>query len=108
MIPGITQFVMGGRDMHGFHLYDLFVDGSITESKDYVSSGSGSITAYGVLETLYKKNLSVEDGVKLALKALNAALQRDSASGSGYDIITITDKGITQVMAEEIDTRFGA
>lgn len=105
MIPGITQFLMGGKDMYGFHLYDIFVDGSITESIDYVSSGSGSITAYGVLETLYKKNLSVEEGIKLSVKSLNAALQRDSASGSGYDVITITGKGFVKVLEKEIDTK---
>jgi len=108
MIPGITQFLMGGKDMHGYHLYDIFVDGSITECDDYVSSGSGSVMAYGVLETLYKKDLSVEEGVKLAVKGLNAALQRDSASGSGYDVITITEKGFEKVIAREIDTRISA
>ncbi len=108
MIPGITQFLMGGRDMDGFHLYDIFVDGSITDCKDYVSSGSGSISAYGVLETLYKKDITVDDGVKLALKALSAALQRDSASGSGYDVVTITDKGFTKVFEEEIDDKIKA
>jgi proteasome beta subunit len=108
MIPGITQFLMGGKDMHGFHLYDIFVDGSITECEDYVSSGSGSVMAYGVLETLYKKDITVEEGVKLAVKALNAALQRDSASGSGYDVITITEKGFTKVIEREIDSRISA
>lgn len=108
MIPGITQFLMGGKDMYGFHLYDIFVDGSITECDDYVSSGSGSVMAYGVLETLYKKDLSVDEGVKLSVKALNAALQRDSASGSGYDVVTITEKGFEKVIAREIDTRISA
>jgi proteasome beta subunit len=108
MIPGITQFLMGGKDLHGYHLYDIFVDGSITECEDYVSSGSGSVMAYGVLETLYKKDLTVEEGVKLAVKALNAALQRDSASGSGYDVVSITDKGFTKVIAREIDSRISA
>ncbi len=105
MIPGITQFLMGGADMYGFHLYDIFVDGSITQCEDYVSSGSGSTTALGVLETLYKKDLSVEEGIKLALKGLSAALQRDSASGCGYDVITITSEGFKKVLAEEIDTK---
>ncbi len=105
MIPGITQFLMGGKDMHGFHLYDIFVDGSITDCKDYVASGSGSITAYGVLETLYKKDITVEEGVRLGVKALSAALQRDSASGSGYDVVTITEKGFTKVLEREIDNK---
>jgi proteasome beta subunit len=108
MIPGITHFLMGGKDMYGYHLYDIFVDGSISKCEEYVSSGSGSISAYGVLETLYKKDLTVEEGIKLAVKALNAALQRDSASGSGYDVITITENGFKQVLAKEIDTKISA
>lgn len=108
MIPGITQFLIGGKDPQGFHLYDVFVDGSITECQDYVSSGSGSITAYGVLETLYKKDINVEEGIKLSVKALNAALQRDSASGSGYDVITITEKGFKKVLEKEINTQISA
>ena len=99
---------MGGKDMFGFHLYDLFVDGSITECEDYVSSGSGSTTAYGVLETLYKKGITIEEGVKLAVKSLNAALQRDSASGSGYDVVTITKEGFKKVLEREIDTTISA
>ena len=108
MIPGISQFIMGGKDMFGFHLYDLFVDGSITLCEEYVSSGSGSPSAYAVFETLYKKGLSIEEGIKLAVKALNAALQRDSASGSGYDVITITDQGFKKVLEREIDTTISA
>jgi proteasome beta subunit len=105
MIPGMTHFLMGGKDMYGFHLYDIFLDGSITECPDYVSSGSGSTTVYGVLETLYKKDMTVEEGIKLIVKGLSAALQRDSASGCGYDVITITDSGFKKVIAKEIDTK---
>src|SRR3990167_4974469 len=65
IIPGISHFIIGGKDSSGFHLYDLSPDGSIVEVDDYISSGSGSVMAFGVLETLYKKGLSVEEGVKL-------------------------------------------
>ncbi|PIN72403.1 hypothetical protein COV22_03305, partial [Candidatus Woesearchaeota archaeon CG10_big_fil_rev_8_21_14_0_10_47_5] len=50
LIPGISHFLLGGVDSEGAHLYDLFADGSVTECDDYVSSGSGSVIAYGVLE----------------------------------------------------------
>src|SRR3989338_507373 len=51
LIPGVSHFILGGKDKEGFHLYDIYPDGSITEVEDYVSSGSGSILVYGVLET---------------------------------------------------------
>ena len=38
------------------YAYDVGADGSVTLCDDYTSSGSGSVIAYGVLETLYKKD----------------------------------------------------
>ncbi len=107
-IPGLSHFILGGKDKHGFHIYDLFPDGSVTECQDYVSSGSGSVMAYGVLETLYKKDLPVQEGIKLAVKSINAAVQRDIASGEGIDVVTITKDGTKRVLTKEIDTRIQA
>ena len=105
VIPGISHFILGGIDSSGVHLYDLSPDGSIVEVDDYISSGSGSVMVFGVLETLYKKGLSVDEGVKLAVKGINAAVQRDIASGNGIDVVTITKDGIKKVFSREIDTK---
>jgi proteasome beta subunit len=101
-IPGISHFIIGGKDMSGFHVYDLSPDGSITDVDDFVSSGSGSPMVYGVLESQYKKDITVKDGVKLAVKGINAAMQRDAASGEGIDVVTITEKGFEKVLSKEI------
>ena len=53
-----------------------------------------------ILETLYKKDMSTEEGATLALKAINAALKRDSASGNGIDIMIVTKNGIKHVVKE--------
>jgi len=105
MIPGISHFVLGGKDSGGFYLYDLYADGSINQIDDFISSGSGSVMAYGVLETLYKKNMGTEEAVKLAVKCISAAIQRDIASGSGIDVVTITKDGVKKVITKEIDTK---
>jgi len=105
LIPGISHFVMGGKDSSGFYLFDIFADGSITECDEYISSGSGSVMAYGVLETLYNKNISVEEGIKLSVKSINAALQRDSASGGGIDIVAISKAGLKKVLSKEIEQK---
>jgi proteasome beta subunit len=104
-IPGISHFIVGGVDNKGFHIYDVGADGSITEVDDYVSSGSGSVMAYGVLEALYKENLSVQEGIEIGKKSINAAVQRDIASGSGIDIVTITKDGIKRVYTKEISSK---
>lgn len=108
VIPGISHFLLGGKDDEGIHLYDIGADGSITCIDDYTSSGSGSVMAYGVLETLYKKDLTVDDGVKLGAKAINAAVQRDIASGNGIDIVTITKDGVKKVVSKTVDIKIEA
>ncbi|MBI2651046.1 proteasome subunit beta [Candidatus Woesearchaeota archaeon] len=105
LIPGISHFIVGGKDESGFHVYDLSPDGSIVEVDDYISSGSGSVMVYGVLETLYKENMSIDEGIKLAAKSILAALQRDIASGNGISIVTITKDGIKKVISKEIETK---
>jgi len=105
MIPGISHFLLGGKDHHGFHIFDVYPDGSLNECKDFLSSGSGSVMAYGVLDTLYKENMTIQEGIQLAVKGLNAAIQRDMNSGDGFDIYTITKEGVKQVIQKEISTK---
>lgn len=102
MLPGITHFLLAGKDKEGLHLYDLYPDGSVTEVTDFVSSGSGSVFALGVLETQYRPDITTADGVKLALKSVNTALQRDSCSGNGIDIVVVSDKEVKKVMHKEL------
>lgn len=103
MIPGVMQFILAGTDKEGIHLYDIYPDGTITEIKDYYSSGSGSVFVFGVLEDSYKANLSEQEGVELALRAVGAALKRDSASGNGCDVLVINKDGIREVARKKID-----
>ncbi|MBU1875503.1 MAG: proteasome subunit beta, partial [Nanoarchaeota archaeon] len=90
MLPGIAHFLLAGKDVSGVYLYDLFPDGSVTKIKDFISSGSGSVFAYGVLETHYDPEMTTKEAVSLAVKAVNTALQRDSASGNGIDVVVVT------------------
>ncbi|MBI4159252.1 proteasome subunit beta [Candidatus Woesearchaeota archaeon] len=101
MVPGIVGFLLGGVDQKGFHLFDLGIDGSMTKYPDYASTGSGSITAIGVLEALYTPNMSMKESIELAKKAINAAVQRDMASGDGIDIVTVTESGVQPLMEKE-------
>ncbi|MBT7902289.1 proteasome subunit beta [Candidatus Woesearchaeota archaeon] len=104
-MQGISHFLFAGKDETGFHLYDIYPDGSISEADDYISSGSGSVFSLGVLEALYKPNLSMEDAKSLAIKCLNASLQRDSASGNGFDMLTITSKGISALQTKILNNK---
>lgn len=103
MLPGIAHFLLSGKDTSGVHLYDLFPDGSVTRITDYVSSGSGSVFALGVLETQYKPEITTAEATKLAVKAVNTALQRDSCSGNGIDVVVISNQ-IKRVLHKELTT----
>jgi len=102
MLPGVTQYVVGGVDDDGVHLFDIFPDGSLTRYTDYVTSGSGSVFALGVLDTLYNKEMTVEEGVELVKKSIKAAIRRDNASGDGITIMKITKDGSVEYSEENV------
>ena len=104
MLPGIVHFLLAGKDSSGNHLYDLFPDGSVTKIRDFVSSGSGSVFAYGVLETQHRADITTAEGIKLAVKAIDTALQRDSCSGNGIDVVVVS-RDIKRVMHKEVEMR---
>ena len=96
--------IMGGVDKTGGHVYGIdAAGGSIRD--DYVSVGSGSLFAYGVLEDSYEKGMSMEQSADLAIRSLNAAMKRDSASGDGMAIICISDSGFRELTDDEVRKR---
>ena len=64
--------------------------GGATLEEDFVSTGSGSLTAYGVLEDRFRPNMHETEAIDLAVRALRAAMRRDAASGEGYNVVVIT------------------
>jgi proteasome beta subunit len=103
MVPGIVSFLLGGHDSKGNHLYEIGIDGSLTHIDDFCSTGSGSMLAYGVLESSYVEGISVKEGIDLAMKALNTAINRDLATGDGIDIFVINSKGANKVMSKKVE-----
>jgi len=103
MVPGIVSLLLGGNDLRGNYLYELGVDGSLMSTKDFCSTGSGSMLAIGVLESNYNPNITVKEGIELATKAINTAINRDLATGDGLDIFVINDKGAHQIVAKKIE-----
>jgi proteasome beta subunit len=101
-VIAITGFIIAGMDEKGSGLYQIDPDGSVIEHKNYVADGSGMIIAYGVLEDSWKENISVEEGTKLAVRAVNAAMQRDTGSGEGIDVVVIDKNGARKVVEEEV------
>ena len=102
--PYYVQLIIGGYDLTGGHIYSLDAAGGAIPDK-YTSTGSGSPYAFGVLEDHYHDDMTVDEGIDLAIRALGAAMKRDSASGDGFDIVIITKDGFNFLTDEEINKR---
>jgi proteasome beta subunit len=58
---------------------------------------------YGVLEDGYKTGMTQKAALSLAVRALSASSQRDSASGNGMDLAVINNKdGFRQLSESEV------
>lgn len=92
--PLLTQVIVGGVQTTP-EIYTLDPLGSLLPD-NYAAVGTGAELALGLIDSEYKKNMSEDTSKKLAIKAIKSSVQRDSASGDGIDILTITKKGIEQ------------
>ncbi|WP_227374257.1 proteasome subunit beta [Haladaptatus halobius] len=89
----VAQPTLGGVDATGPHVYDLDAGGGVMEA-DYVAGGSGMQLAYGVLEREYEPDLSPEAARRVAARAVESAAERDTASGNGLTIASVTSDGV--------------
>jgi proteasome beta subunit len=103
-IPAIVGFLVAGRDEKGVYLYEVGLDGSIIKYEDYSTDGSGMMYATGTLEANYRKNMTNQEAVKLAVQAVNSAMQRDAASGNGVEVYQINKDGIKKVFEKEVNS----
>ncbi len=100
--PYYVQMLLAGYDETGYHLFSIGPDGSSIEDK-YISTGSGSVMAYGVLEDNFKDGMVIAEAMKLCARAIRAAIERDVYTGNGVDIIVIDTKGVRELGRNEID-----
>ncbi len=103
--PYYVGLLVGGFDSKGYHVFAIDAAGGAIEDK-YASVGSGSLFVYGVLEDRWKDDLSLDDGINLVIRGINAAMRRDAASGDGISVATITkDDGFVELSQEEVEKR---
>jgi len=105
--PYYAWLILGGVDGKGGHIFSVDPAGGCIEDR-FVSVGSGSTFAYGILEEGYTRDISTADGVDLALRGLTAAMKRDSASGDGYLVNVISAKEYRELTDDEINKRLKA
>jgi proteasome beta subunit len=89
--PLLTQVIVGGL-VDKPTIYTLDPLGSVLPD-EYAAVGTGAEMALGILDQQYKKELTEEQAVDLAVKSVRAASMRDSASGDNIDVLVMNKDG---------------
>ncbi|MCS7364405.1 MAG: archaeal proteasome endopeptidase complex subunit beta [archaeon GB-1867-035] len=95
LVPYFTETIVGGVDPSGPHLFVLDPLGSLIEDK-YASVGTGATLAISIIESNYSPDMTIDEGRKLAVSAMKAAIARDAISGDGIDLLIITKDGAVE------------
>ena len=98
--PYIVEILVGGHDSEGPAMYNVDLFGSLNKEK-FVSTGSGSPVAYGILESEFREGMSVDEASKVAARAIAAAIRRNAGTGDGVDVAIIDKKGYREMSKEE-------
>lgn len=93
--PLLTQVIVGGVVDKPI-IYTLDPLGSVLPD-DYAAVGTGAEMALGVLDPQFKENMSEQEAVDLAVKAVRSATMRDSFSGDGIDVLVINKDGSKEI-----------
>lgn len=93
--------IVGGFDDEGAQVYYTDYVGSVIPDK-FVSTGSGSPVALGVLESEYKEDLPKKKAIELGVRAVAAAIERDAASGNSILVSVIDKDGYQEVPKDTI------
>lgn len=92
--------MVAGWDHHGPGLYMVDDDG-IRLKGNMFSVGSGSVYAYGVLDSNYRFDMTVDEAVQLGRRAIYHAGHRDSMSGGVVRVYHVHENGWTRVIEGE-------
>jgi len=98
--PFIADILVGGYDNDGPALFNIDMFGSV-EEKNYVTTGSGSPVAYGLLEEEFREELTVEEAKLIAIRAVKAAIIRNIGTGDGINVSIIDKNGFRLLTKEQ-------
>jgi proteasome beta subunit len=85
--------IVGGVDENGHHVASIDPAGGVLDDT-YTVTGSGRAIATGVLDSAYQPEITNDEAVDIASRAIQAAINRDTASGNGLVTARITASGV--------------
>jgi len=94
-----------GWDKRGPGLYYVDSDGQRTTNYMF-SVGSGATYAYGVMDTDYKYEMSVEEACELGRKSIMHAAHRDAMSGGVCNVYHMKEEGWVKVSSSDVSQMY--
>ncbi len=91
-----------GWDKTGPQLYYVDDDG-IRLHGNLFSVGSGSTYAYGILDTHYRYDMTVEEAIDLGQRAIAHATHRDAYSGGINNVYHMTEQGWVKTCSIDVN-----
>ena len=91
-----------GSDKTGAKLYYIDNDATRLPGKMF-AVGSGGTFAYGVLDTNYRYDMTVDQAVQLGIRAIASATFKDSASGGVVRVYHVNNHGSWTLVHDQID-----
>ena len=104
MVAHIVGLLVAGVNHDGLtELYTIEPAGGVYKVEDYDANfSSGMPFMLGLLERTYRKDLSIKEGIEVARDCIKSGIERDSNSGNGIDVYTVTKEGVKHVISEQI------
>ena len=95
--PYSVQFIIGGIADKP-QLFEITAFGGVLERREFATSGSGTTLALSILDQNYKKEMTEEEGIALAVKAVNASKKRDIyTGGKSIAVMVIDGNGVREI-----------
>lgn len=108
MIPFMAGLMVGGINNDGSaELYSVEPAGSTVKIEEFDANfSSGMPFILGMLERNFREDLTLKEAIELAADAIKSATERDTASGYGIDIATITKDGIKFISRQKGEWKY--
>eukprot|EP01041_Mallomonas_annulata_P012286 gene12286-25839_t len=90
----MAGMICGGWDPYeGGQVYEIPLGGTLVQ-QDFAVGGSGSTYIFGLVDSLYKPNMTKEDCKAFVKKCISHAMARDGSSGGVIRLTVIDQSGV--------------
>ena len=101
--PFIFMPIIGGLNNKP-ELFEVTPFGCVSKKKKYAVTGSGTTFAIAALDAEYKENMTEEEALALAVRAITTSKNRDiHTGGKAISVVVIDKKGFRRLKEKDVD-----